>query len=563
MCLRKLLIAAILCAPLAMLAMGTAAAPAEIIDGLEAYWTFDAIDAGGVVVDSATGAYPGTIVGDVMAGSGIIGGALNFGGGAGNVNYVTMGDNLDPGLDNYTVSLWFKAATVAAGNADVFVSKGNAGSSDPGFMMYVNGVGNPICVRASGPTGSTSRAEQRYTAAFDTQWHHLAMVFDRTNEVVRGYYNGTNIGWSTGYYSVDDQLVAGSSITAPGKNLIFGTNPGITAYDFSYEGKLDDVGIWRRVLNDDEIYGIYKAGVDGTPLSSAVAVSLPQRPERPGAVAGGPVVAGGTTPYAWYRADAGIVTWEDLNGIEKTAWWSDQSGNNRHLEVVSGDPEPTCNGIDGRATLTFNGDDKLLSTAAEWGTAAAGTVLAVWKANAFDTDHDTNLTFLYDGSDPDDGQRDRQFLIYGDLQTGSQIDWIQGGGYDDATDSYNGGDRVLVDAAGLGNSVLDQWFVTAVTHTTGSNDTLRVNGREIFSGNMKSSGLNGLKVGCAVNDSYEFNGELCELIVFEGLLSESELASVELELMQRWGLVEVPEPSVLVLLIGIAIAAVFGRRNRS
>ncbi len=534
--LPKLQLAAIFFTALALLTMGTMQAQAAITDGLEAYWTFDAINAG-FVDDSAAGAYPGLVVGNVTADTGIIGGALNFGGGANNSDYVTVGDYLDPGLDSYTTSFWFQAATVAEGNADVFISKGNAGSSDPGYMMYVNGVGNPICVRGSGPNGSTERAEQRYTAAFDTEWHHLAMVFDRTNEVVRGYYNGINIGWSTGYYGVDDQLVAGSTITAPGKDLTFGTNPGITSYDFSYEGKMDDVGMWRRALGEDEIYGIYKAGVEGTALSSAVPVAVPQRPERPGDVAGGPVVTGGTTPYAWYRADEGVVTWEDANETELTAWWSDQSGNNRHLEVVAGNPQLTANGNHGRASLTFDGDDKIHSPATDWGTAAAGTVLAVWKASGFSTDHtDTNLTFLYDGSDPADGERDRQFLLYGDFQGALETDWMQGGGYDDDNDSYNGGDRVLVDAAGLGDSVLDQWFVTAVTHTTGTDDKLRVNGDEIFSGNMLSSGINGLNVGYAVNGSYGYQGELCELIVFEGLLSQTELEAVEQELMARWGM---------------------------
>ncbi len=526
MSLQKLFLATMVLATLVLMAMGTTQARAAIGDGLEAYWTFDAINAG-FVDDSATGSYPGLVVGNVTADTGIIGGALNFGGGANYSDYVTVGDYLDPGLDNYTVSFWFKAATVEEGNADVFISKGNAGSSDPGYMMYVNGVGNPICARTSAAGGSTTRAEQRYTAAFDTEWHHLAMVFDRSNEVVRGYYDGLNAGWSTGYYSVDDQLVAGSSLTAPGKDLIFGANPGITSYDFSYEGKMDDVGMWRRTLSEDEIFGVYKAGVEGTALTSAVEVAVPQRPERPGPVAGGPVVEGGTTPYAWYRADAGVTTWVDASDQELTAWWSDQSGNNRHLEVIAGDPEPTNNGPDGQATLTFDGDDKLQATAEEWGTAAAGTVLAVWKAGGFSEDHtETNLTFLYDGSDPADGERDRQFLLYGDFQTGLETDWIQGGGYNDDNDSYNGGDRVLVDDAGMGDSVLDKWFVTAVTHTTGTDDKLRVNGEEIFSGNMLSSGINGLNVGYAVNGAYGYQGDLCELIVFEGLLSASELAEV-------------------------------------
>ncbi len=245
------------------------------------------------------------------------------------------------------------------------------------------------------------------------------------------------------------------------------------------------------------------------------------------------VVPGGTVPYAWYRADAGVTLAPDTDLVSQ---WGDQSGNNRNLQVAGGNPRLTANGPGDTPALTFDGDDKLLGAASQWGAAAAGTVLAIWKAADFDTTHGDNITFLYDGSDPADGERDRQFLLYGELSSGAVDHWMQGGGYDDDNDSYNGSDRLPVDDAGLGQSVIDQWFVTAVTHTSGTDDTLRVNGREIYSGNMLSSGLNGIKVGYAVNEYYGFHGELCELIVFEGLLDEIELAAVEQELMVRWGL---------------------------
>jgi len=93
------------------------------------------------------------------------------------------------------------------------------------------------------------------------------------------------------------------------------------------------------------------------------------KPPKPGPVAGGSVIDGGTTPYAWYRADVGVDTW--IGDETRVAWWQDQSGNSRHVEAM-GDPQLTNNGIDGKPAITLDGDgDYLLGTQSEWGSPPA------------------------------------------------------------------------------------------------------------------------------------------------------------------------------------------------
>lgn len=263
-------------------------------------------------------------------------------------------------------------------------------------------------------------------------------------------------------------------------------------------------------------------------------------PDPPGHVDGGPVVSGGTTPYAWYRADEGLGTVVDIEGNGSILWWADQSGNDRHLDVYSGNPSVVTDAETGKDAVAFDGDDTFIGTLDEWGHAAPGTVVCVWKATGFgNSTHAYQVTYLYDATSSAEGTRSRQLLDYGsNLGTGNDADWIEVGGYNDDDNTNNRTDRTATTTAalGLGDDVVDQWFVTVASHATGTTDIVRINGEEKFSGNMKSSGMDGIKVGTACTDAYKFVGEMCELIVFEGELSQSEIAAVEQRLMARWGL---------------------------
>ncbi|MBN1912205.1 MAG: hypothetical protein JW818_20965 [Pirellulales bacterium] len=254
----------------------------------------------------------------------------------------------------------------------------------------------------------------------------------------------------------------------------------------------------------------------GERYAEAFLYGIPERPPRPGHVDGGPVIDGGTTPYAWYRADGGVVTYSA--GSDQAACWRDESGNDRHLEA-SGDPQLVHGGIDARPSVTFDGiGDFFDSPPAEWGVADAGTVFSVWKRTASLDPR----TVLYDSA----ALGERQYFFDWD---GEQF--LVGGSVADGANHL----AVLNDTIGA-----EEWVVVSVTHTTGSTDTVRINGEVVYTGDLLSDGMNGLRIGEYVKLGYAWEGDVSELIVFEGDLPADEHQAITCELMLRWGVTPSP-----------------------
>jgi len=152
-----------------------------------------------------------------------------------------------------------------------------------------------------------------------------------------------------------------------------------------------------------------------------------------------------------------------------------------------------------------------------------GTVFAVWQR----TGETNGIGYVYD-SELDE---DRQFLSInvgrGTIQTGGAVytppsTW---------ENYYTGGDEVA-------DPGMDAWIVSSVSSTTGVTDTVRLNGQEVYSGDLLSGGMDGLVVGCWVIPTRNYwEGDIAELIVFEGELTADERQQIEQVLMDRWAVV--------------------------
>ena len=227
-----------------------------------------------------------------------------------------------------------------------------------------------------------------------------------------------------------------------------------------------------------------------------------------------PVVPGGTTPYAWYRADMGV----NKTGATVTSW-EDQSGNGRTL-AASGDPQYTSDGIGGLPAITFDGNgDYLEGTKAAWGTAASGTVFAAWRLTGQTAVG--SVEYLYDGGITDQG---RQAILRDDPGA-----WEYGGAFPNNFVTFD-----PTATAGAPDPDNAAWVVSAATHT--GTDTLRLNQVQVASGNAASNpGMDGILVGAFVIPNRHFwNGQITELVVFEGTLSGAERDAIEQALYTRW-----------------------------
>jgi hypothetical protein len=239
-----------------------------------------------------------------------------------------------------------------------------------------------------------------------------------------------------------------------------------------------------------------------------------------------PIAVGGTIPYAWYRTDVAakpeaVVT---QVGTNEVAWLQDQTGS-RHLAAV-GNPQLTENGIDGRSVITFEGqDDYMIGSEALWGEAAPGTVFAVWRRTGAPAAYSA---FVYDSS-----SENRQFFS---INSGYSEDKIEAGGAIWDGDKWEGhftSGGVLDDVVGT-----DQWAISTVSHVTGLTDTIRINGEEVYMGNLLSGGMTGLRLGGFIlAQQKHWTGDIAEFVVFEGELTPEEVETIELILMVRWGII--------------------------
>jgi len=216
-----------------------------VTNGLVAYWNFD-----GNLLDSiksshgtARGPTPVTYV-DGMGGFGkaIQLNGTNF------VEIVGSATNLQFANGSLSIAGWFKVdafdkswqALIAKGeNLNYRVARRSAEST----IAYAGGVGE-------GPDD---------TPAVTNGWHHFVAVTDATGArfgtalYIDGVIHGINTNKAV--------LAAGTS------NLMIGENP--EALGRQWNGAIDDIALWNRVLTDAEISSLYNGGT-GTPLSTVV-----------------------------------------------------------------------------------------------------------------------------------------------------------------------------------------------------------------------------------------------------------------------------------------------------
>jgi len=172
---------------------------------------------------------------------GKIGNALRFDGA--NVLSAGTGRSLQITEEDFSLSLWIKTRQRESWSGFVvFVEP----SQDPGVKLYWNAGVLHISLRRKGwndwdlPGGDT---------VLDGNWHHYAATFDR-DDVAKVYLDGQLVSER----SIKDK--AGSLGTK--KVMLIGTG------DKPYEGLMDDLRLYRRVLTEAEIRQIVnRPGKDG------------------------------------------------------------------------------------------------------------------------------------------------------------------------------------------------------------------------------------------------------------------------------------------------------------
>lgn len=202
-------------------------------DGLLLHLSFDTTD--NLAADSSPLGNNGTVVGDMQAVEGILGGGIKFDDKSAYIE-LPASESLEEEHDTLTVMFWLKPDD-EEGYSDI-LTKGDWNVlklQDEETLNFF--------------TGGWRRGELQAAVPddWDGQWHHVAGVAD-TDEL---------------FLYVDGELV-GSLVVEPGIPATeFPWNVGRNAQepeDRGFDGSLDDVRLYGTALSEDDVKALYEEG---------------------------------------------------------------------------------------------------------------------------------------------------------------------------------------------------------------------------------------------------------------------------------------------------------------
>jgi hypothetical protein len=211
---------------------------------LVAYWPMD--EGTGTTVGDVTGAWDGTITGNVTWVDGKEGMALEFPGGQ---NYVNCG-NVEIGPD-LTLAYWCfnpeKAFERSIGQ------HGGNYTTDRGWCVYSRDEGEgTVWFRVHGADDAWDGGDIIIPDNLPkTEWYHLTFTFEGATRELKGYLNGE---------------LKVSKICEAGRSIYPNTNDlrmGHVGTGEPFAGMLDEVAIWNHVLTEDEILAVMDGHMGG------------------------------------------------------------------------------------------------------------------------------------------------------------------------------------------------------------------------------------------------------------------------------------------------------------
>lgn len=225
-----------------------------IRDGLIGWWPFD--EGSGSIAYDAVGSADGTFESmdssNWVAGWNGAGHALEF---DGSVEYLSDCGSVSDfsfvqNTHIFSVALWLKIDVPSANAAQVCLGNSIV-NANKGFAIYFenrSSQGSPKSIRCPVYNGSTQTVNGKSSndAVTDTGWHHVVVTMDGSDMdfYVDGVFDGGS-GSGTASSTGDSSLTL---------------NIGRSNYSSStslFDGKLDDVRIYNRVLTADEVAAIY------------------------------------------------------------------------------------------------------------------------------------------------------------------------------------------------------------------------------------------------------------------------------------------------------------------
>ena len=218
---------------------------AAVIDNLVAYWSLD--EASGNAIDAATGNDLTETVGTIASTTGRVSTARDFE--ATETEYFAIADNADlsTGDIDFTIAAWVQLESKPATEMDIVSKFETSGNQREYRMRYFNTTDRLTWTVDS--NGATPVTVSWGSAPSTATWYFVVAWHDSVNNVIG--------------ISVNDGTPVTSAHTV---GVLNGTSPfhigalGRAAATFYWDGLIDEVGLWKKVLTAAEITWLYNAG---------------------------------------------------------------------------------------------------------------------------------------------------------------------------------------------------------------------------------------------------------------------------------------------------------------
>ena len=159
--------------------------------------------------------------------------------------------------ESFTVSAWYTAEAINK-SWQCLVAKGEGN----GWRVHRRGGDNPPEMTFTGGNGDVDRHNVAMTVGGDPEtWHHVAGVTDSDTQEEILYLDGEEVARK-----------AGATLQDRGNPMRIGDNP--DARNRNWQGKVDDVAVWGRALQPNEIAEIWDGG-SGKSIEDMLGLSVP------------------------------------------------------------------------------------------------------------------------------------------------------------------------------------------------------------------------------------------------------------------------------------------------
>lgn len=178
----------------------------------------------------------------------------DFGGGSDNASYLTLGSGEDIQFDesdSFTVTLWFKSNGIQSGDPLILGNKNWNSGANQGWLLSANeGGGNSFGTNYA--STSTTRVDIEDLDYSADEWWFLATVV-HPGELAVLYAGDVNgLRWIAHRYPEPTDLRSNLPL-----NL---GQDGTGSYSHNLAGDVDDLAIWNRALEFEEVQALYASG---------------------------------------------------------------------------------------------------------------------------------------------------------------------------------------------------------------------------------------------------------------------------------------------------------------